>query len=272
VFSLPYVCQVYVFGEMRVLLKALEDQVHAESEVLQLKASAAVRAIADTYDLTGPELDALNTPGESVERLKAMLVEEHNKVSAQHSPNSALQVLSRFRTTIEAAAKKDQKVMPTDLKDVPMKILKEIQTWCGLGTSQFYRKVGVALLPEKSYQLVVAILQFEEGKNFEKAAKQKNDGEPAKAEKIKLGGLEALVADVDEDGIYAVLLEVKKGTRDLSTVKAWVAKWKRKKRTCFSFFFLSFVFVFRLLVMFFCTMQMWWTFSCAMRTGTRTSR
>jgi hypothetical protein len=231
--SILYLCQIYAFGSVKVLLQALVDQKTPSNEELQQSASGAVKAMVHFYGLSTDELEALAGPGESVERLKAMLIMEHNKVGGLQSANTPLQILSRFRNTIATDAQNNDELMPQIVSEVPMKIQQEIKTWSNMGSSQFYKKLAVALLPERSYQLVVAIIQDEMDKNFEKQARQRQSGDAAVKElPIKLGGLEALVAEVDQEGIFNVLKEVKRGTRDLNSVKQWVAKWRKKKSTC----------------------------------------
>jgi hypothetical protein len=198
------------------------------------------------YGITDTEWKVLAEDTESVDRLKAILVFEHNKVSNESGKTSRYQQLQHIRMRLQDEA--DQLGIEFEklkLEEITKKRIGELVTWCGLKKTMVTSRVRLALLSEKNFSLLMEVMDaFRENRlkgqsKLKKKAKDSGDDQEDKVQPPEMpsGGIDNLVNSVEEDGITKVLQDLIAGRMALKDVNKWVNMFLGKKRKLIFFLF-----------------------------------
>jgi hypothetical protein len=252
-----HACQIYVWGNMHVLLNAIKGQWTAQDTKVALKMKNVVDMMTTMYALTPSELEALAMEGESVGRMMSLLVREHNKVSSVGKDCSALEVLVYMRAGIVADAVKRNISIPTTSDGVSVDTKRQLKAWVGCENTAFYERMKIALVSERNFQEIVKIYEANMAVNEEAQAKQVKkrksmggEGKETKEIKLDMRGVEKMVEKVDEAGVYKMLREINNGERDMASIKSWVADWTLRKSKLFLCDVLAYAFCWHVLFYF----------------------
>jgi hypothetical protein len=235
---LTCICQIYTFAGVEALLAVLPD-IWDSDEKVKVKASVVLQTYVEEYGITEHEWKVLAEDTESVDRLKAILVMEHNKVSSEAGKTTKYQMLQHIRMVLTAdyGGAQHAKLEDIKLEDIPKKRVSEFATWCGLKKTAMNSKIKLALLSEKNFALLITVMENFKGNRLEgqKKVKKKVKGsaddqeDEAKQPEMPTTGIDELVNVVNEEGITMVLQDLIIGKMQLKAVSQWVRLWSGKK-------------------------------------------
>jgi hypothetical protein len=202
-----------------------------EGKAAESKEKAARLAVAEAqvhYELSTEELASLSEEGESIGRLQAILIKEHNDVSGATSPLTKIQIIKHMR----AMLKQDEReggVEVADGMEIPEARKLQLMEFTGYRISQLYQTVKFAQLSTTNYDMLMKINDYHADNRLQGQSKKKRTGgeEEENAKPLEYNGLEYLVGNVDEQAIKNVFEELIEGKRNLKTVKEFTFKWVR---------------------------------------------
>jgi len=189
------------------------------------RACGAIATAEGYYGLSREEIASLSEDDESVERLQAVLIKEHNEVSGASSGMSEIQIIKHMR----AQLLKDQRKRGDDDEGLIMSAVrkKQLLAYTGYEGTRVYVVLKLAQLDEENFNLLLRVHEAHCGSRLQGQKKRKKgeDNPDADSLKMEFTGLENLVAGVDAPTIKAVLEELIACKRSLKTVKKYTMDW-----------------------------------------------
>lgn len=223
--------QIYTFTDMALLLEALPLIWDPDPKTKE-NARSMVALIKEDNELTEEEISVLSEDSESVERLKAILVSEHNSVATRAKKNSLYQELMHIRSSLQKDAQETGLPFPAKIHDIPMKKRKEFMTWMNSKRTVVDERIKLAILSEANFTLLLSIMKAYKENRLKGQGRAKKKDEEEKDMPTK--GVDDIVQHVDDAGITLVLTEVQAGKMDLNSLKDWVGLWKGTRSKLFS--------------------------------------
>ena len=200
------------------------------------EANLAVTKAQTAYGLSVEEIGSLSEDGESIERVQAILIKEHNDVSGASSPLTTIQIIKHMRAMLQKDEKgrgqdDDEGLLMSDVRKL------QLLEFTGYKSTKLYQIIKFAMLVDDNYAQLMKIHDYHcEYRLQGQPKKKKSTGNSSEEEGVKqmeFHGLEMLVANVDEEAIKDVFEEIIEGKRSLASVKEFTTKWVRSNSKCF---------------------------------------
>jgi hypothetical protein len=209
-----------------------EDLPGDGEETIRKEAREAVAKAQKLYELSTEEVASLSEEGESIERLQAILIKEHNDVSAASSPMTTIQIIKHMR----AMLKKDEKKRGDEGMIMSEGRKLQLLEFTGYKSTRLYQMIKFGMLGDENYSLLMKVHECHVRHGLEGQAKKKkskgDSEEDEGAKQMEFHGLEFLVASVDEQAIKNVFEELIECKRTLGSVKEFTSKWVRSNSKC----------------------------------------
>ena len=256
-----FVVQIYTWGGIGSLLEAIgitADKTHDKAE--RAKAKATIKEIKDRYGLTDSEIQVMSSKEESIGRLQAILVAEHNKVSGFTTKVSVLQQLMQMRDLLEGEKARTGLPFPTTAKQIDGKLKATMMAFSGLQTTRYLATIKIVLLQKREWNSVLELFEAYSERRLKGQVQLKVSSGTATSEQdekslppMKMEGLLTLVANVDADGIFNMLMLLLKGKTSLADVGPYTTVWTATKSKLLLYICMITMFV--ILVFMFCRFE-----------------